>query len=86
MLQVKAMTEDASSEYTLDNEVVYTPVNLMHIMADGQELAWIKTKFSTTFRELTGTDVTVYSIPMIHTADRMYWKGDIAKTILINLW
>lgn len=86
MLQINATTQDACSEYTLDDEIGHLPENLVNIMADGEELVWIKHKFSIALEREGEPTIRIYSIPMIHTADRMYWKGDIAKTILINLW
>ena len=87
MLYVQAETSEASAQYTLDEDITFIPENLIHIKADGQELVWIKAKFSTAF-DITGTGAifTVYSIPMAEAANQMYWKGDIAKTILMNLW
>ncbi len=89
MLHVQATTEEASGDYTLEDDISFIPEGLINIKADGAELVWIKSRFSTTFgvKESGGErTVSIYNIPMIEAAEQMYWKGDIAKTILINLW
>lgn len=56
-----------------------------YVYADGHELTHIEKLFNTNYNAGQTSD-KLFTIPMIVHARKMVWYGDIAKTILANIF